>query len=81
MQKELDSVLRKIKNKKAARLIEIPTEAWKTREFNDILLRYCNAVYNQKSIDRLTKGGILPFSKKGDLEKANNSRGITLTCI
>ena len=42
---ELDSVLRKIKNRKAAGLDEIPPELWKTRQFDDILLRHCNAVY------------------------------------
>ena len=46
-QEELDSVLRKIKNKKAAGLDEIPPDVWKTRQFDDILLRHCNAVYNQ----------------------------------
>ena len=45
-QEELDSVLRKIKNRKAAGLGEIPSEIWKTREFDDMLLRHCNAVYN-----------------------------------
>ena len=53
---ELDSVLRKIKNRKAAGLDEIPPEVWKTRQFDDILLRHCNAVYNQNPIDRWTKG-------------------------
>ena len=36
---ELDSVLRRIKNRKAAGLDEIPSEVWKTRQFDDILLR------------------------------------------
>ena len=76
---ELDSVLRKIKNRKAAGLDEIPPEVWKTRQFDDILL--CNAVYNQNPIDRWTKGCILPFPKKGDLGLAKNYRGITLTSI
>ena len=49
---ELDSVLGKIKNRKAAGLNEIPPEVWKTRQFDDILLRHCNAVYNQNPIDR-----------------------------
>ena len=78
-QRELDSVLRKIKNRKAAGLDEIPPEVWKTRQFDDILLRHCNAVYNQNPIDRWTKGCILPFPKKGDLGLAKNYRGITLT--
>ena len=66
-QEELDSVLRKIKNRKAAGLDEIPPEVWKTREFYDILLRLCNAVYNQNLIDRWMKGCIFLFPKKGDL--------------
>ena len=80
-QEELDSVLRKIKNSKAAGLDEIPPEVWKTRQFDDILLRHCNAVYNQNPIDRWMKGCILPFPKKGDLGLAKNYRGITLTSI
>ena len=59
---ELDSVLRKIKNRKATGLNEIPPEIWKTRQFDDILLRHCNAVYD--SIDIWMKGCILPFPKK-----------------
>ena len=80
-QEELDSVLKKIKNRKAAGLDEIPPEVWKTRQFYDILLRYCNAVYNQNTIHRWMKGCILPFPKKGGLRLAKNYRGITLTSI
>ena len=58
---KLDVVLRKIKNKKAAGLDEIPPEVWKTRKFVDLLLQYCNTVYNQNTIERWTKGCILPF--------------------
>ena len=78
---ELDSVLRKIKNRKAAGLDEIPPELWKTRQFDDIHLRNCNTVYNQNPIDRWMKGCILPFPIKGDLGLAKNYRGITLTSI
>ena len=80
-QEELDSVLRKIKNRKTAGLVEIPPDVWKTRQFVDILFRHCNAVYNQNSIDRWMKGCILPFPKMGDLGKAKKYRGITLTSI
>ena len=66
-QEELDSVLKKIKNRKAAGLDEIPPHVWKTRQFDDILLRHCNTVYNQNPIDRWMKGCIFPFPKKGDL--------------
>ena len=80
-QVELDSVLRKIKNRKASGLDEIPPEVWKIRQFDDILLRHCNAVYNQNTIDRWMKGCILPFPKKDDLGLDKNYRGITLTSI
>ena len=81
MQEELNSVLRKIKNKKAEGLDEIPLEIWKTKQFDDILIQHCNAVYNQNTVDRWKKGCILPFPKKGDLGLAKNYRGITLTSI
>ena len=80
-QEVLDLVLRKIKNRKAPGLDEIPPEIWKTRQFDDILLRHCNAVCNQNPIDRWMKGCIHPFPKKGDLGLAKNYRGITLTSI
>ena len=48
---ELDSVPRKIKNRKAIGLDEIPTNLWKTREFNDILVQHCNVVYNRNTIE------------------------------
>ena len=54
MQEELDLVRRKIKNRKTAGLDEIPPEVWKTRKFDDILLQYCNAVYNQNTTNRWT---------------------------
>ena len=78
---ELDTVLRKIKNRKSAGLEEISPEVWKTRQFNDILFRHCNAVYNQNPIDKWVKGSILPFPKKGDLGFAKNYWGITLISI
>ena len=39
-------------------------------KIDDLLLQYCNAVYNQNTVKRWTKGCILLFSKKGDLEIA-----------
>ena len=78
---ELNSVLRKIKNRKATGLDKISPEVWKIRQFDDILLRDCNAVYNQNPIDRWMNGCILPFPKKGDLGLAKNYQGIALTSI
>ena len=43
-QEELDSVLRKIKNRKAAGLNKIPPEVWKTRQFDNMQPRQCNTV-------------------------------------
>ena len=71
-QEKHDSVLKKVKNRKAAELDKIPPEVWKTKQFDDILVRHCNAVYNQNPINRWTKRCILPFPKKGDLGLAKN---------
>ena len=73
-----NSVFRKIKNRKAEGLDEIPPEVWKIRQFDDILLRHCNAVYNQNSMDRWIKKCIPAFPKNGDLGLAKNYQGITL---
>ena len=47
------------------------------------LTTYCsnNVIYNQNTIDRWTKGRILPFPKKGSLGLAKNYQGITFTSI
>ena len=81
IQEELDSVLRNNKKRKVAGLDEIPPEVWKTRKFDDILLRHCNAIYNQNPIDRWMKGCILPFPKMSNFGLAKNYWGITLTSI
>ena len=81
MQQELDSVQRKIRNRKAVGLDEILPEVWKIRQFDDILLQHSNAIYNQNPINRCMKGCILSFLKKGDLRLAKNYWGITLTSI
>ena len=38
MQEELDTILKKLKNRKAAGLDEIPPEVWKTRQIKQITL-------------------------------------------
>ena len=58
MEDWLDKVLKTIKNRKAAGLNEIPPEVWKTRKFDDILLRLCYAVYKQNTIEKWMKGCI-----------------------
>ena len=81
MEEELNEVLRKIKSKKASALDEILPEVSKTRKFDDFLLRFCNTMYRQNTIERWTKDCIFPFIKKGDLKITKNYRGIILTSI
>ena len=64
---ELDLVLKNMKNQKAAGLNRIPPEVWETGKFNDLLLYYCNEVYNGNVIQSWTDGCMLHFPKKGDL--------------
>ena len=78
---ELNVILRKIENRKAAGLDGKLPEVWKTRKFDYTLLRRCNPVYNQNIIDGWTTGCIHPFPKKGNFRIAKNYRGITLTSI
>ena len=76
-----DLVLKKLKNKRAAKLDGIRLKVWKTGKFNDLLLYYCNEVCNGNIIQSWTEGCILPFPKKADLGQTSNYRGITLTSI
>ena len=80
-QEELIIVLTRIKSGKAAGLDKMTPEVWKTRKLDDLLLRFCNIVYKQNTIERWIKGCILPFPKKGDLKITKNYRCITLTSI
>ena len=75
---ELDLELGKIENRKTVEFDEIPSEVWKMRNFNDILVRYCCTVYYQNTIDRWTKSCILPFPKKSYLGIAKNYWSIIL---
>ena len=76
-EKEFYLVLTEIKSRKAAGL----EEEWKARKFDDLQLRFCNAVYNPNTMEKWTKGCILTFPKKDDLAITKNYKGITLTSI
>ena len=53
MEKELDAVLKRIKKpRKAAGVNEIPTEVWKTKKFDDIILRLFKGVYKQNTVEK-----------------------------
>ena len=73
--------VRSIQHGKAVGLDEIPAEVWKLGEFQEILLHFCNSVYNQDPIKRWNEGCLLTFPKKGNLALTMNYRGITLTSI
>ena len=64
---ELDTVLKKIKNRKASSLDKISTEVWKTKKYDDILLQLNNTVYKQNIIEKEVKNCILLFFKQHDL--------------
>ena len=78
---ELEEALRKLNNNKAVGLDGVPPEVWKTRSFNDILLKSCNTVYRQSHIQAFSEDCTIPFPKKGDISTTINYRGITLTAI
>ena len=78
---ELRTVLKNTKSGKSCGLDNIPAEVWKLENFNDALLKLCNDAYMGHPIDKWRQGCLLPFPKKGDLGKATNYRGITLTSI
>ena len=68
MENEIDAVLEKNKNKKSASLDEMPSEIRKTRKFDNILLRLCNAINKTQRKEQ----------KKDDHGIAKNYKGITL---
>ena len=80
-QDKFNEVLRKIQNRDAAGPDEILPKVCKTRKFDDLLVRFCNAVYKRNPIEVWTKGCILPSPTKDDLGIIKNYRVITLRCI
>ena len=79
--RELVKAQKQVRNGKANGLDNIPPEVWKHEEIREILLGFCNDVYQQEAIESWTEGCLLPFPKSGDLGSTTNYRGITLTPI
>jgi hypothetical protein len=76
---ELQEVLKKMPNKKAAGLDGIAAEIWKTGRFNYILLDICNGIlFRGEKPQEWSLSGIVAIPKKGDLSKASNYRGISV---
>ena len=70
-----------MKNGKAAGLEEKLPEVWKTRKIDDILLRYCNAVYNQnigqRAVSSLSSGRVtLELPRTTDTIFYRDARGV-----
>ena len=63
MEDELNIVLKTTQNIKAAGFNKILSEVWKTRNFDNIFHRLCNAVYKQNTIEKCLIGPI-HFLKK-----------------
>ena len=78
---QLNEVLRKIKNRKAAELDERLKEVWKTRKFDDLLLIFCNAVNKQNTKKSWIKVCVLPYPKKVDLGITKKLRNIIHSSI
>ena len=79
---ELETILQKMPHGKAAGLDEVPAEVWKTGKFNQILLEICNdTLLEGRKPQEWSISGIVPIPKKGDLSRATNYRGISLTSI
>ena len=64
---ELTKAIQSIQNGKAVGLNKIPAEVWKLEDFQNVLLKSCNSIYSQETIERWREGCILPFPKKGNL--------------
>ena len=69
----------KLKTGELPVLVKYPPEVWKTRKFDDVQLRYCSALYNQKTDGQ--KNASPPFHKKYNHGIAKNYRSITLNSI
>ena len=67
---------------KAAGPDEIPPEVYKSCDFDEICLDFCNkALLENDKPDMWSYMNITPVPKSGDLSDTNNYRGISLICI
>lgn len=67
---------------KAAGPDEIPPEVYKSCDFDEICLDFCNrALLENEKPEIWSYMNIIPVPKSGDLSDTNNYRGISLICI
>ena len=76
--KELQMVIKHLKNSKANVIDSAPAGAWKAGICNEQLPYICNRVYNQQSVHIWRQSCIISLLKKGNLNLATNYRGISL---
>ncbi|XP_018376755.1 PREDICTED: golgin subfamily A member 6-like protein 22 [Trachymyrmex cornetzi] len=82
-EEEMKEALKKMKNKKAKGIDEIPAETWKYAGgtlWND-MVDLMRQIWKQGEIpEDWKKSIIVPLYKRGDTEKVRNYRGISLLC-
>jgi len=67
---------------KAASPDDIPPKVFKTCDFDEICLEFCNeAPIKDEKPELWSFMNIIPVPKSGDLSKTDNYRGISLICI
>ena len=79
---EFRRVKSSLKLGKAAGPDELPPEVYKSCDFDEICLDFCNrALLENDKPDMWSYMNIIPVPKSGDLSNTNNYRGISLICI
>ena len=79
---EFRKVKSSIKIGKAAGPDEIPPDVYRSCDFDEICLDFCNrALMENDKPDLWSYMNIVPVPKSGDLTNTNNYRGISLICI
>ena len=79
---EYRKVKASLKLGKAAGPDEIPPEVFKSCDFDQICLDFCNdALIKNDKPELWSFMNIIPVPKSGDLSKPDNYRGISLICI
>ena len=79
---EYRKVKTSLKIGKAAGPDSIPPEVFKSCDFGEICLDFCNkALLENDKPDLWSYMNIIPVPKSGDLSNTNNYRGISLICI
>ena len=67
---------------KAAGPDDIPPEVYRSCDFDDMCLKFCNdALIKDQKPELWSYMNIIPVPKSGDLSKTDNYRGISLICI